>query len=442
MKNIKISYAILIIALTVLWLMADTILSSDYAFFTLRHSLIYYTGIIGIGMMSVGMMLAVRPVSIEPFLGGLDKTYRLHKWLGITALVFAIAHWLWAKAPKWLVGWGWLERPARQPAPEQTVDIFRFFQSQRGLAENIGEWAFYAAVLLIVLALLKRFPYRYFFKTHRLLAIVYLLLVVHAVVLLDFSYWSEPIGPVMALLMAGGTVAAFVSLFRKVGYQRRAVGIIEELERHADNRVLRVVLKLQDRWPGHAAGQFAFVTFDQSEGPHPFTISSSWQDDGRMMFLIKGLGDYTNILPETLQVGDVVQVEGPYGQFTFEGARARQIWVGGGIGIAPFVARMKALAQAPDGKTIDLFHATAEYDADAIGLLERDARAAGVHLHVLWDARDGLLDARRIAAAVPQWHAADVWFCGPAAFGQTLRRDLLALGLPAEQFHQELFQMR
>jgi ferredoxin-NADP reductase len=60
---------------------------------------------------------------------------------------------------------------------------------------------------------------------------------------------------------------------------------------------------------------------------------------------------------------------------------------------------------------------------------------------VLWDARDGLLDARRIAAAVPQWREADVWFCGPAAFGRRCG-DLLALGLPAEQFHQELFQMR
>ncbi len=116
--------------------------------------------------------------------------------------------------------------------------------------------------------------------------------------------------------------------------------------------------------------------------------------------------------------------------------------MGGGIGIAPFVARMKTLARAPDGKTIDLFHATAEYDADAIGLLERDAQAAGVHLHVLWDARDGLLDAQRIAAAVPQWREADVWFCGPAPFGQALRRDLLALGLPAEQFHHELFEVR
>ena len=83
-----------------------------------------------------------------------------------------------------------------------------------------------------------------------------------------------------------------------------------------------------------------------------------------------------------------------------------------------------------------------DWVADAIGLLERDAQAAGVRLHVLWDARDGLLDARRIAAAVPQWREADVWFCGPAPFGQALRRDLLALGLPAEQFHHELFEMR
>ena len=43
----------------------------------------------------------------------------------------------------------------------------------RGIAETIGEWAFYAAVILIVLALVKRFPYRWFFRTHRWLALVY-----------------------------------------------------------------------------------------------------------------------------------------------------------------------------------------------------------------------------------------------------------------------------
>ena len=37
---------------------------------------------------------------------------------------------------------------------------------------------------------------------------------------------------------------------------------------------------------------------------------------------------------------------------------------------------------------------------------------------------------------------ASVWFCGPAGFGQALRADLTAQGLPDDAFHQELFQMR
>lgn len=40
------------------------------------------------------------------------------------------------------------------------------------------------------------------------------------------------------------------------------------------------------------------------------------------------------------------------------------------------------------------------------------------------------------------WRDADVWFCGPAGFGQALKRDLIALGLPGARFHQELFEMR
>jgi len=34
------------------------------------------------------------------------------------------------------------------------------------------------------------------------------------------------------------------------------------------------------------------------------------------------------------------------------------------------------------------------------------------------------------------------WFCGPAGFGQSLREDFLAHGLPPDRFHQELSQMR
>ena len=442
MKNIKITYLVLIVALTVLWLLADTLLAADYEFFALRASLVNYTGIIGMAAMSVGMMLAVRPVLVEPYLGGLDKMYRLHKWLGVTGLAFSVIHWLWAKGPKWMIGWGWMERPVRHPPAEQPVAIFQFFQSQRGLAETIGEWAFYVAVVLIVLALWKKFPYRYFFKTHRLLAIVYLFLVFHSVVLMKFTYWGEVIGPVMALLMIGGTVAAFVSLFRKVGFSRRAVGVIEELVRHPDNRVLKVALALRDRWSGHEAGQFAFVTFDPIEGPHPYTISSAWNGDGKMFFLIKGIGDYTETLPEALRVGDLVTVEGPYGRFDFSGDKSRQIWVAGGIGITPFIARLQALANQADGKTIDLFYSTSAPDEGFISRVRQRAEAAGVRLHVLVATKDGRLNAERICQAVPEWQSADLWFCGPAGFGQALREDFTAKGLSPDDFHQELFDMR
>jgi len=51
-----------------------------------------------------------------------------------------------------------------------------------------------------------------------------------------------------------------------------------------------------------------------------------------------------------------VTVEGPYGCFDFEDNHPRQIWVAGGIGITPFVARMKYLAHHPgERQPIDLF---------------------------------------------------------------------------------------
>jgi predicted ferric reductase len=49
----------------------------------------------------------------------------------------------------------------------------------RGLAEDLGEWAFYAVAVLLVLALVKRFPYRLFAKTHHWMAAIYLVLAFH-----------------------------------------------------------------------------------------------------------------------------------------------------------------------------------------------------------------------------------------------------------------------
>lgn len=443
----RIKYALVIVTgvPALLWLLADTLLPQPFGYFPFRATFIQFSGTLAIAMMSVAMLLALRPRWLEPRLDGLDKIYRLHKWLGIGSLVVAVLHWWWAQGTKWMVGWGWLTRPPRGPRPgaADRGAVEAWFGSQRGLAEGIGEWAFYAAVVFIVLALIDRVPYRLFARTHRWIAITYLALVFHSVVLLTFGHWGQPVGWLLVALMAAGSVAALVSLAGRIGAGRRVAGRIESLQYYPELDVLESRITLQAGWPGHAAGQFAFVTSDPREGAHPYTIASAWQpQQPQITFITKALGDHTKRLRDTLKPGMAVTVEGPYGCFDFEDGRPRQIWIGAGIGITPFVARMKQLAAQGRAVSVDLFHPTAVHEQAAIDKLTVDARAAGVRLHVLVDARDGRLDGKRIRAAVPDWAEASVWFCGPPAFGSALRADFCAQGLPADRFHQELFQIR
>jgi predicted ferric reductase len=443
MRRIRLTYVITILTLTILWLIADDVLLTEYEFSAWRSAFINYTGIVGMGAMSVAMMLAARPVSIEPFLGGLDKSYRLHKWLGISGLIFSVLHFLLANVPKIMIGAGWLDEPAREPVTEQSVAVLQFFQSQHWIAEECGDWGFKAALVLLLIALIKWFPYRFFFGTHRLLSVVYLFLAFHSLALMKFSYWDHAIAPVTAILLAGGTVVAIVSLLGKVGSKRRAVGEIERVQYLENNSVLKVGIRLKGPWAGHEEGQFAFVTFDRREGAHPFTIATPWKGDGIVAFFIKGLGDYTKTLPATLKKGDLVTVEGPYGRFGFNTAKKRQIWVAGGIGIAPFVARIKALMNEPDARAIDLFYSAGRADDEQfMNRLRAASSAANVRLHISVPAKDGRLNAERICQMVPEWREAGFWFCGPARFGDSLRDDLVSRGLSADDFHQELFEMR
>lgn len=445
MKPIHLFLWATLALLTGLWLLADTLAPQPFTYFEFRAVFMQYSGVLAIGVMSVAMLLALRPKALEPPLGGLDKMYRLHKWLGITALVVSVLHWWWAQGTKWMVGWGWLTRPQRGPRPDasQLGAVEAWLNSQRGLAESVGEWAFYAALVLMVLALVKRFPYRLFAKTHTLLALAYLVLVFHSVVLIKIDYWRQPIGWLLGALMAAGSVAALLALAGRIGAGRKVRGTVEWLQHYPHLDVLESRVTLQPGWPGHASGQFAFITSDRREGAHPYTIASAWNaQDPRITFITKALGDHTKRLRDYLKVGLPVTVEGPYGCFDFDDGSQRQIWIGAGIGITPFVARMKHLAAQPQTMKIDLFHPTAVYEQAAIDKLNADTRAAGVTLHLLVDATDGRLDGERLRAAAPDWAEASVWFCGPPTFGQALCADLVAHGLPPKRFHQELFEMR
>lgn len=345
-----------------------------------------------------------------------------------------------------MVGWGWVARPARRGAVGGHVELsglVGWLHAQEHLAKNIGQWTFYFAAALMVLALVKLFPYYWFRKTHTWLAAGYLLLVYHGTVLAKPGYRAQPAGWAVAALMAVGSISGLIVLAKRSGTRRRVSGRIEALTYYPELRVLETTIRLGNGWRGHAAGQFAFVTSDRQEGAHPYTIASAWDAiDPRLVFITKELGDHTRRLPEQLEVGDTVTVEGSYGSFNFRNSRAQQIWVGAGIGITPFIARMKELAKRPGQQTIDLFHTTTDVSEAALEKPKADAQAADIRLHLYVGGRDGRLNAERLRAVVPQWQGTSVWFCGPKGFGQSLRKDLVAAGLPVDEFHQELFEMR
>ncbi|WP_336801041.1 ferredoxin reductase family protein [Kaistia sp. MMO-174] len=450
MRNIKIAFWLIALVPAALYLLIDPSLWQPAGFIPFRASMMQLTGVVAIVFMSVAMLLALRPRALEGWFGGLDKMYRLHKWLGIGALVLSILHWMWSQAPGWAISLGLFERGQRPPRTVIEEPVRAFFASQRGFAEGIGEWAFYAAVILLVLALVRYFPYRWFYKTHRLIAIAYLVLALHAVVLFSFDNWATPLGWLVALLLAGGTVAAVLALADRVGASRRVIGRLAELRFYPGVRTVETRIEVGQGWPGHKAGQFAFAMSDPAEGPHPYTIASAWNDTTRHVTLIaKQLGDHTGRLREKLAIGQPIRLEGPYGCFTFDDACPHQIWIAGGIGITPFIGRMEQLAREAAGtdpsrrQTVDLFHSTSDVDEDALAKLAADASAANIRLHLMIDSRDGFLTGERIRAAVPNWREASLWFCGPAGFGDALRRDFAAQGFPVgPRFHQELFSMR
>lgn len=236
--------------------------------------------------MSLTMFLATRPAWLEVPLGGMDQVYRTHKWAGILAGWFAALHWLSEMSDdilKSVIG-----RTGRLPKEKFAglLDILR------DLAEDMGEWAIYALLAMLAITLWKKFPYRSWRILHRTMQVLYLMLAFHAALLAPKAYWSLPAGALLAGLLAAGVYGAIGSLLNRIGRAREAKGTILAVERPASD-VTTVRCRLDQGWRGHRPGQFAFVTFDDNEGAHPFTIASADQGDRTISFQIKALADYT-----------------------------------------------------------------------------------------------------------------------------------------------------
>ena len=416
----------------------------------LRQHALHLTGLWSISLMALIMVLALRLPLLDRAMGGMDQVYRLHKWVGIAAAVTAIGHW----GVKELGGfikdfWGRTGKPGHG-------DVLPLLTDSRDWAKDLGEWAFYGLIAMVAITLLTRLlSYKHWRVLHRAMPLLFLVLAFHAVALMPLAFWALPLGWLVAPLLLLGSVAALWSLVGWVGRARRHAARIQAVTPLGvgEGAPIEVVCAMPPSWPGHQAGQFAFVRFDAAEGAHPFTIASAPQALGTspegeplLRLVIKPLGDYTRTLGQQLRAGQGVDIEGPYGRFDGVGApSSQQVWVAGGVGITPFLALLEARqpgrADQGSGATpVHMHYCTPDAQRDP--LLARlqtlcEQAQPRVQLTVYSSSQGQRLKPRDLQANPGQM---DIWFCGPQGLGDALSAH--ASGPKPWQLHRESFAMR
>lgn len=413
-------------------------------FWSFRRDLVSLSGVIAMVLMTLVVLISVRGGWIERYMGGLDKGYVVHKWAGVWATITAFLHWFAEKVPKWTFSWGiYPERvrgagPSAGPPPQWQTSLWQ-------TGNSLVEYTIYVIVALVIIALVHKIPYRHFRFTHKLFPALYLLVAFHSVTILYKLGWMGHIsGHAVVALGIVGTVAALIGLFQMIGATRKVGAVVTGFDRY-DNGVVDVRLEtVGDRRMVTTPGQFGYLAFAHGGEPHPFTFTSSGDDPTKMRFGIKALGHYTSRLGDSIAVGQRVQVEGPYGQFHFDHTARRQVWIAGGIGITPFLARLENLDNTGGTKVpVDFWYCVADAENGAFprGLGDLCQRT-GVRLHIMLADKGEFLTADVINDTVGSLEGVNILFCGPRGFAQCLLEGLKSYSFNERDFHYDNFGMR
>jgi predicted ferric reductase len=210
---------------------------------------------------------------------------------------------------------------------------------------------------------------------------------------------------------------------------------------------------------GHAGfdfqpGQFAWLIARSSPlamKEHPFSIASSPRPDGRLTFAIKERGDFTRLIGQ-FQSGETVYVDGPYGVFSIDHQppAAAYVFIAGGIGLAPMMGMLHALADRGDGGRHVLIAAHGALDRIAFRE-ELNALRKRLNLEVVyvlenppegWTGETGWITRELLERRLPENRESCRYFiCGPAPMIRLAERCLQELGVPNRQVHTELFDL-
>ncbi|NLS12900.1 oxidoreductase [Vibrio sp. SM6] len=429
-----------IVFLTLLWLpsfILDPEVGSNL--FVLRKHLVIYSGTLLLGFIFAATLLAFRFQWVEKWVDGLDKGYQWHKQFGLAAGIALLVHWLLIVGGEMLIERGLMPPP---PPPPFTGEPPLFIK----VALTFADVSLYAFALVILVAVIDAISYRQFQRIHKWSGVAIIVGVVHALVfaLLNFGDGKMNIAlfGVIVALGLGALILAMASLFGRIGKRRQVNGKVIEVTRYGNEKSGRVArIKVQLDAPiRYREAQFAYLGF-AGEAPHPFTILNYDAASQQVVFAIKALGDFTRDLVEQVHIEQPVRVEGGYGRFQTS-AKSRQVWIGAGIGITPMISRLSAISAAQAKPQIDLYYAVAAkteaYFADELTQL---AERAGVTLHLVYADEHAPLNGRTIVEQVSHLDF-EVSFCGPQAFADALKTQLIEQGFNTTHFRQEAFVLR
>ena len=198
-------------------------------------------------------------------------------------------------------------------------------------------------------------------------------------------------------------------------------------------------------------GQYVDIAVPGTEETRSFSMANTNSRDGRLEFVIKVYPDglFSHFLDTTLQVGDRLQLSGPYGVFTLREGDDDLVFIGGGAGMAPILSLLRSMAdRGLTRKATYYYGARGRRDLcfeEELRALE-DKLPGFRYIPALsepapdddWDGETGLITdiVKRHADGLAGVHA---YVCGPPPMVEAALPLLAALGVEEKRIYYDKF---